>query len=36
MIGLIKDELGTEIMTGIVALRLKTYSYLMSDGDGEK
>ena len=36
MIGLIKDELGTEIMTGIAALRLKTYSYLMGDGDSEK
>ena len=36
MIGLIKDELGTEIMTEIVVLRPKTYSYLMGDGDSNK
>ena len=32
VIGLIKDELGGKIMAGFVALRLKTYSYLMDDG----
>ena len=31
MIGLIKDELGGEVMTEFVALRLKTYSYLTDD-----
>ena len=29
---LFKDELGGKIMTEIVALRPKTYSYLMDDG----
>ena len=31
-IGLIEDELGGQIMTEFVALRPKTYSYLMEDG----
>ena len=32
VIGLMKDELGGKIMTKFVALRPKTYSYLMDDG----
>ena len=32
VIGLIKDEIGGRIMTEFVALRPKTYSYLMDDG----
>ena len=32
MIGLMKDELGGKTMTEFVALRPKTYSYLMDDG----
>ena len=32
VIGLMKDELGEKIMTEFVALRPKTYSYLMDDG----
>ena len=31
VIGLMKDELGGKIMTELVALRPKTYSYLMDD-----
>ena len=32
VIGLMKDELGGNIMTEFAALRPKTYSYLMDDG----
>ena len=35
-IGLMKNELGGKIMTELVALRRKTYSYLMDDGEGDK
>ena len=31
-----KDELGGKIMTAFVALRPKTYSYLMDDGNSDK
>ena len=36
VIGLMKDELGEKIMTEFVALRPKTYSYLMDDGSEAK
>ena len=36
VIGLMKDELGGKIMTEVVALRPKTYSYLMDDGWSDK
>ena len=35
VIGLIRDELGGTIMTEFVALRPKTYSYLMDDGNSD-
>ena len=31
-----KDELEGKITTNIVGLRVKTYSYLIDDGSGEK
>ena len=36
VIGLIKDGLGGKILTEFVALRLKTYSYLLDDGNTDK
>ena len=36
VIGLMKDELGGKIMTEFVAVRPKTYSYLMDDGGSDK
>ena len=36
VIGLMKDELGGKIMTELVALRPKTFSYLMKDGWSDK
>ena len=36
VIGLMKDKLGVKIMTEFVALRPKTYSYLMDDGNNDK
>ena len=31
-----KDELGRKIVTKFVAIRPKTYSYLMNDGNSDK
>ena len=36
VIGLMKDELGGKIMTGFVAVRPKTYSYLKDDSKEDK
>ena len=36
MIGLTKDELGEKIVTEFIALRPKTYSYLMDNGKNDK
>ena len=36
VIGLMKDEFEGKITTNIVGLRVKTYSYLIDDGSGEK
>ena len=36
MIGLIKGELRGKIITDFVALRPKTYSHLMNDGNSDK
>ena len=36
VIGLMKDELGREIMTTFVGLRANTYSYLIDDGSEHK
>ena len=36
VIGLMKDELGGNIVTEFVALKQKTYSYLMDDGGSDK
>ena len=36
VIGLMKNELGGKIMTEFVALRPKSYSYLMDDGKNDK
>ena len=35
-IGLMEDKIGGKIMTEFAALRPKTYSYLMDDGDSNK
>ena len=36
VIGLIKDEIGGNIMTKFVELRAKSYSYLVDDGSEDK
>ena len=35
-IGLMKNELGTKIMTKFVGLRKKVFSYLIDGGSGDK
>ena len=35
-IGLIKDEFGRKVMTKLVGLRAKTYSYLIGDSSEDK
>ena len=35
VIGIMKDELGGKIMTELVALRPKTYSYLVENGKND-
>ena len=36
VIGLIKDEIGGEIMAKVIGLRVKTDSYLRDDGSEDK
>ena len=36
VIELMKDELGTKIVTNFVGLRAKTYNYLTHDGNKDK
>ena len=36
VIRFMKDELGRKIITEFVAIRTKTYSYLMDDGNSDK
>ena len=36
VIGLIKDELGGQIMTDFAALRVKAYSYLIDNNNEDK
>ena len=36
VIGLMKDELGRKIMTKLVGLRAKIYSYLIDDGNEDR
>ena len=36
VIGLMKDELGRKIITKLVGLRAKTYSYLIDDSNEDK
>ena len=36
VVGLMKDELGGNIMTEFLALRPRTYFYLMDDGNTDK
>ena len=36
VIGSMKDELGRKIMTKLVGLRAKTYSYLIDDSNEDK
>ena len=36
VIGLLKDKLGGNIMTEFIALRPKSYCYIMNDGSNDK